>query len=295
MGGGPGGFYTVEQFTGDRRRTPRLRFITVVPEIDVPGHTNAALASHPELNCDGVAPGPYTGIKVGFSALCPGKPETERFLNEVLTEVAALRTAGDYVHIGGDEVEKLSDAEYAQIVEQAAHAVTANRRKVVAWQEAGKTVLPPGSLVQYWQTNGGPEDVERAVAQGAKVVMSPASRVYLDMKYDDATQDRPDLGRHHRDRRRLRLGPGDPDRRDRRGQDRGRRDGPVDRDRRHDGRRRAPRLPRLPAIAEVAWTPQSERSFDAFAARLAPIATVWDRWGSTTTVRRASRGRDVMK
>lgn len=277
VGGGPGGFYTAEQFT-EIVAYAQAHFIEVVPEIDVPGHTNAALASLPELNCDGVAPEPYTGVKVGFSALCPGKPETERFLNEVLAEVAALTRSG-YVHIGGDEVEKLSDAEYAQIVEQAAHAVTAGRRNVVAWQEAGKTALPPGSLVQYWQTNGGPEDVERAVAQGAKVIMSPASKVYLDMKYDDTTR----IGQtwagtteiddaYDWDPATLIDGVGED---------------------RIEGVEMALwtetvvtlddvehlAFPRLPAVAEVAWTPQGERSFDAFAARLAPMATVWDRWG----------------
>ncbi|WP_066371257.1 family 20 glycosylhydrolase [Herbidospora mongoliensis] len=277
VGGGPGGFYTAADYR-EIVRYAQERFVRVVPEVDVPGHTNAALASHPELNCDGVAPEPYTGIKVGFSALCPGKAETARFLNDVLKELAAL-TPGHHLHIGGDEVEKLSEREYAQIVELAAQAVTANGKEVVGWQEAGATVLPAGSLVQYWQTNGGPEDVERAVAQGAKVIMSPASRVYLDMKYDDATR----VGQtwagtteiddaYDWDPATLIDGIGED---------------------RIEGVEMALwtetvvtmddlehlTFPRLPAIAEVAWTPQSERSFDAFAARLAPMATVWDRWG----------------
>ncbi|WP_081898352.1 beta-N-acetylhexosaminidase [Herbidospora cretacea] len=276
VGGGPGGFYTAADYR-EIVRYAEERFIRVVPEVDVPGHTNAALASHPELTCDGVAPEPYTGIKVGFSALCPGKPETTRFLNDVLTELAAL-TPGHHLHIGGDEVEKLSEREYAQIVELAAQAVTANGKRVVGWQEAGATALPPYSLVQYWQTNGGPEDVEHAVAQGAKVIMSPASRVYLDMKYDDTTR----IGQtwagttevddaYDWDPATLIDGIGDD---------------------RIEGVEMALwtetvvtmndvellTFPRLPAIAEVAWTPQSQRSFAAFAARLAPMATVWDRW-----------------
>ena len=69
VGGDGGGFYT----KADYRRIVAYaaeRFITIVPEIDLPGHTNAALSAYPELNCDGVAPAPYEGIEVGFSSLC---------------------------------------------------------------------------------------------------------------------------------------------------------------------------------------------------------------------------------
>ena len=60
------------------------RFITVVPEIDMPGHTNAALASYAELNCDGAARQLFTGIEVGFSALCLDKEVTYRFIDDVV-------------------------------------------------------------------------------------------------------------------------------------------------------------------------------------------------------------------
>ena len=78
VGGGPGGYYTQARVRGPRRATPRARYITIVPEIDMPGHTNAALASYAELNCDGVAPPLYTGIEVGFSSLCVGKDDHVR-------------------------------------------------------------------------------------------------------------------------------------------------------------------------------------------------------------------------
>ena len=67
------------------------------------GHTNAALASYPELNCDGNAPQPYSGIEVGFIALCVDKEITDTFINDVVREIAAL-TPGPYFHVGGDEV-----------------------------------------------------------------------------------------------------------------------------------------------------------------------------------------------
>ncbi|MDA0608780.1 MAG: family 20 glycosylhydrolase, partial [Bacteroidetes bacterium] len=80
VGGGDGGYYTQEQFE-DLVAYAQSRFITVVPEIDLPGHTNAALSSYPELNCDGEAPELYTGIEVGFSTLCAEKEITYTFLS----------------------------------------------------------------------------------------------------------------------------------------------------------------------------------------------------------------------
>ncbi|OEV24688.1 hypothetical protein AN219_25995, partial [Streptomyces nanshensis] len=66
------------------------------------GHTNAALASYAELNCDGKAPPRYTGTEVGFSSLCVSLERTYDFVDDVLRELAAL-TPGRYLHIGGDE------------------------------------------------------------------------------------------------------------------------------------------------------------------------------------------------
>ncbi|HSH45841.1 MAG TPA: family 20 glycosylhydrolase, partial [Longimicrobiales bacterium] len=87
VGGGPGGFYTAADYT-DLVNYAAERFITIVPEIDMPGHTNAALASYPELNCDGEAPPLYTGIQVGFSALCVEREVTYRFVDDVVRTLA---------------------------------------------------------------------------------------------------------------------------------------------------------------------------------------------------------------
>jgi len=106
VGGGPGGFYTQEQYA-DLVRYAQERFVTIVPEIDMPGHTNAALASYPELNCNGVAPALYTGTEVGFSALCVESEATYRWIDDVVREIAAL-TPGAYFHIGGEEGERLT-------------------------------------------------------------------------------------------------------------------------------------------------------------------------------------------
>jgi hexosaminidase len=133
VGGGPGGYYTRADYA-DIVEYARRRFITIVPEIDMPGHTNAALASYAELNCDGVAPPLYTGTNVGFSTLCVDKDVTYRFIDDVVRELATL-TPGDYIHIGGDEVERLSEAEYAAFIERAQAIVLRHGKQVIGWDE----------------------------------------------------------------------------------------------------------------------------------------------------------------
>jgi hexosaminidase len=182
VGGGPGGYYTQEQYA-DIVAYAQQRFITVVPEIDMPGHTNAALASYPELNCNGQAPPLYTGIEVGFSALCVDKDVTYRFIDDVVREIGAL-TTGPYFHMGGDEVKTLNEAQYAQFVERVQAIVQARGKTVVGWDEIAAARLGPGVIVQHWR----PENVPAAaVAKGVKVILSPANKIYLDMKYHPAT------------------------------------------------------------------------------------------------------------
>ena len=102
VGGGTGRLLHARPTTRRSWPTPQSRYITVVPEIDMPGHVNAALACYAELNCDGVAPPPYTGTDVGFSSLCISKDITYTFIDDVVRELAAI-TPGPYLHIGGDE------------------------------------------------------------------------------------------------------------------------------------------------------------------------------------------------
>jgi hexosaminidase len=188
VGGGPGGYYTREEYA-DLVRYASDRFITVVPEIDVPGHTNAALASYPALNCDGVAPPLFTGTAVGFSSLCVDKEETYAFLDDVVREIAAL-TPGPYFHIGGDEVRELSEEQYARFMDRAQQIVASHGKRVVGWDEVAETSLIPGTLVQVWrpQRSGSTSPaLLDAVAGDATLILSPADRVYLDMKYDSTT------------------------------------------------------------------------------------------------------------
>ncbi len=187
VGGGPGGYYT----TADYDRIVAYaaqRFVTIVPEIDLPGHTNAALASVPELNCDGVARPPYTGTQVGFSSVCVDKESTYAFVDAVVRQLAA-QTPGDVIHLGGDEVERLSDADYARFMRRAQAIVTSHGKRMMGWDEMVSADLEPGSIVQVWQpqVRGTARGIARAVRDGAQVVLSPADRIYLDMKYDDST------------------------------------------------------------------------------------------------------------
>jgi hexosaminidase len=182
VGGGPGGFYTQAQYS-ELVAYARERFITIVPEIDMPGHTNAALASYAELNCDGKQRDLYTGIEVGFSALCVDKDVTYKFIDHVVREIAAL-TPTPYFHIGGDEVKTLTPQQYVQFIERVQKIVNSHGKHVVGWDEIAPAELWPTTVVQHWRPDGAPT---AAVRQGAKVIMSLANRMYLDMKYDNST------------------------------------------------------------------------------------------------------------
>jgi hexosaminidase len=196
--GDPGGYFTQAEYAG-LVAYAASRYIDIVPEIDLPGHTNAALAAYPELNCDGVAPDLYTGIEVGFSSLCIDKevaapvgfdtPQTAtqptgvyQFVDDVLREVAAL-TPGPFIHVGGDEAHSTPDADYAVFMTRVQEIVRSHGKRMLAWEEAARIELASGSAVQHWHN----EMAQAAAQQGAQVIMSPAAYAYLDMKYDDST------------------------------------------------------------------------------------------------------------
>ncbi|HEU4632058.1 MAG TPA: beta-N-acetylhexosaminidase, partial [Gemmatimonadaceae bacterium] len=195
VGGGPGGFYTKRDYA-DIVQYARERFITVVPEIDMPGHTNAAIAAYPELGCsrptpsvyagapgDSQPPGLYTGITVGWSTLCPDKELTYRFVDEVLGELAAM-TPGPYLHVGGDEVAALTDSQYAGFVERVQEIVARHGKTMVGWEEVGKARLRPTTIAQLWRG----DTALLAARQGARLILSPGPKAYIDMKYTPATE-----------------------------------------------------------------------------------------------------------
>jgi hexosaminidase len=176
VGGGPGGYYTQQDYT-DLVAYARDRFIMVIPEIDMPSHINAALASVPQLNCDGVAPPIYTGIEVGFSNFCVDKDITYKFVDDVVGEIAAL-TPGPYFHIGGDEVKKITPAQYRSFVERVQEIVESHGKAVIGWDEVAAATLLPTTIVQQWR----PQETFHVPA-ATKVILSPAHKIYLDMQY----------------------------------------------------------------------------------------------------------------
>ncbi len=179
VGGGKGGYYTQKQFK-ELVKYAADRYITIVPEIDMPGHIHAALASYDSLNCDNKKKPLYTGIHVGFSSLCTHKKITYRFLNDVVGEIAAM-SPGPWFHIGGDESHATPKKDYLPFIEKAQKIVAAHGKKVIGWDEIAQTPLQPGTMVQYWANA---KNVQMAVKKGAKVILSPGGRCYLDMKYN---------------------------------------------------------------------------------------------------------------
>lgn len=189
VGGGPGGYYTKAQYR-EIVAYAASRHLEVVPEIDMPGHTNSALASYAELNCDGVAPPLYTGTAVGFSSLCAPKAVTYDFVDDVVRELAAL-TPGRYLHIGGDEAHSTSHADYVTFMDKAQAVVGRYGKTVVGWHQLTGAKPVAGAVAQYWgyDATGAAErkQVADAAKNGTRLILSPADRVYLDMKYTKDT------------------------------------------------------------------------------------------------------------
>ncbi len=282
VGGGAGGFYTKADYA-EIVRYAQERFITIVPEIDLPGHTNAAIAAYPEIGCsrptpgrpDMDVPGPslYTGIRVGWSSVCHDKEATYRFVDDVVRELAAM-TPGPYLHLGGDEVEALTHEQYAAFVERVQEIVERHGKRMIGWEEIGKARLRPGTVAQMWRGVVA-DSALRALHQGNKLVMSPGPKTYLDMKYTPATE----LGLRWAGYIELRTAY-DWD--------------PVTF---YRGTSESDILgveaplwsetvqnitaamylvmPRLPAIAEVGWSEQGRRDWESFRARIAPHAPRW--------------------
>ncbi|MEC4018082.1 beta-N-acetylhexosaminidase [Streptomyces sp. H27-D2] len=277
VGGGHGGYYT----KGDYREILRYaadRYLEVVPEIDMPGHTNAALASYAQLNCDGIAPPLYTGTEVGFSSFCVPKAITYDFVDDVIRELAAM-TPGKYLHIGGDEAHSTSHADYVKFMDRVQPVVAKYGKTAIGWHQLTGAHPAKGTVAQYWGLNGKEKEVADAAKAGTPLILSPANRAYLDMKY---TKDTP-LGLDWA--------------------------GLVEVKQSYDWNPAAyiegapasavlgveaplwsetlstsahiefMAFPRLPGIAELGWSPQSTHDWDAYKVRLATQGPRWDAMG----------------
>jgi hexosaminidase len=273
VGGGPGGYYTQDQYK-ELVGYAANHFVTVVPEIDMPGHTNALLSSYADLNCNGTAPAQYTGTEVGFSALCVDLDVTYKFIDDIVREIAAL-TPGPYFHAGGDEVKTLTPEQYKRFVERVQTIVQSNGKQMVGWDEVSVATLLPTSIVQHWR----PDASKQLLAGSPHLLLSPADRTYLDMKYDDSTL----LGLNWAGNVSLQKAyEWDPE-----ALVTGARAGAVigveapvwseTLTNMRDVEFMA--FPRLAAVAEIGWTPQPRRSWDNFKERLARQAPRWTALG----------------
>jgi hexosaminidase len=207
VGGGDGGFYTQEEYK-DIVAYAAARFITIVPEVDMPGHTNSALASYAELNpgvnlpngkLDSVNKAPldysmplknpqaselYTGIEVGWSTFAPKLELTYAFVDSVVREISEI-TPGTYFHIGGDESHVTEKDDYIYFVERVQDIVSKYGKTSIGWDEVATAKLLPGNVAQFWALEA---NAKLAKEQGNKVLMSPAKKIYLDMQYDSTSR-----------------------------------------------------------------------------------------------------------
>ncbi len=183
VGGGKGGFYTQEEYK-DIVSYAAERHILIIPEIDMPGHTNAASVSYPFLNGNGKTPKPYTGMRVGFSTFNTKKDTTYSFINNVVQEIAAI-TPGPYLHIGGDESHVTKKRDYHYFVKKVEAIVNKHNKQVIGWGEIIQATTNTSSVAQHWRTK---KNAVIASNKGSKIILSPAKNTYLDMKYDSLSK-----------------------------------------------------------------------------------------------------------
>jgi hexosaminidase len=287
VGGGKGGFYTQEQYK-EIVAYAQSRFITIVPEIDLPGHTNAALVSYSSELLPGppiklepgakprpVAGQPHTGIEVGFSTLSLKKESTFKFVNDVIREIAAI-TPGPYFHVGGDEAAVTKKPDYIVFVNRFKEIVNANGKIMIGWEEIAQADLDSTVITQFWHSHN---YAKMAAEKGSRILFSPSTKVYLDMQYDSTSRIGLNWAAYIE----------------------------VDSSYQWDPAKLVPGIereqimgveaplwtetvvtmddieylvfPRMPGIAEIGWTPASSRNWDDYKVRLSNHAKLWKAMG----------------
>jgi hexosaminidase len=199
----PGGYWTQAQYRAVVRDAA-AHFMTVVPEVDSPGHNNAIIMSEyndtanpllngdpQDINCSTNNPPKWDYTPdVGYSALCPTSPNTWTIMSTIIKQLTAM-SPGPYYDIGGDEVPTnvLSQQQYASFINKEAPIVNGDHKTVMGWADiAGPgTSFTQPAVAEYWQTASGSSSgtvtATEAVAKGMKVIMAPANHTYLDQKY----------------------------------------------------------------------------------------------------------------
>ena len=179
VGGGPGGFYTQEEYKEIVAYASK-HFITIVPEVDMPGHTNAASVAYPILNGNGKTPKIYTGTEVGFSTFDANKDTVYAFIDDVVREISSI-TPGPYFHAGGDESHVTKKKDFIHFVSKVDKIVKKYGKKMIGWDEIVHADVDTSAIAQFWANE---ENAKLAVEKGLKVILSPGKKAYLDMQYD---------------------------------------------------------------------------------------------------------------
>jgi len=186
------------------------RFVTIVPEVDTPGHASALIRLHPQLR-SGRNEVEYElppGRQRRAVWLDPGLPATFELMEQVLAGVAAI-FPGPFLHIGADEPRGMPDEEYAAYVRRLRHLVRTLGKRPLGWQESARAGLGPDDIVQYWLAGVdlagsvppqiraqldaelalARRDIEAAVAASVPVIVSPLPHCYLDVPYAEPSAD----------------------------------------------------------------------------------------------------------
>ena len=206
-----GGYYTQDELR-DVIDYAAKRHITIIPEVDLPGHMQAALTAYPELGCTG---GPYevrTIWGVSQDVLCVGNDFTLQFVKDVLSEVADI-VPSEYIHIGGDECPKVrwekcpkcqerikslglkSDAKHTKeqrlqsyMIQEAAKYLKEKGKRIIGWTEILEGGLVPDATLMSWiGESGGIE----AAHQHHDVIMTPNTYLYFDYYQSKKVEDEP--------------------------------------------------------------------------------------------------------
>ncbi|MEZ4667302.1 MAG: beta-N-acetylhexosaminidase [Anaerolineae bacterium] len=199
------GFYTQDEIR-EVVAYAAARSIIIVPEIEMPGHALAALASYPELGCVGSGYAPWTKWGIADDVFCAGKEEVFAFLEDVLTEVLELFPS-EFIHVGGDECPKerwencphcqarikaegLADEHELQsyFIQRMEKWLNAHGRRLIGWDEILEGGLAPNATVMSWRGSQGGIDAANA---GHDVVMTPTTHCYLDYYQSEDTDNEP--------------------------------------------------------------------------------------------------------
>jgi hexosaminidase len=204
-----GGFYTKEDIR-EIVEYARQRFITVIPEIEMPGHTSEVFAAYPQYSCSGERTAVQTGSYwPNTDIFCAGKEETFRFIENVLGEVIELFPS-EYIHIGGDEADKTAwkscpacqsrirkeglageDELQSYFVKRIERYLKSKGKKLIGWDEILEGGLPPDATVMSWR---GFEGGIEAAGLGHEVVICPTSHCYFDYYQADPDFQPPAIG-----------------------------------------------------------------------------------------------------